>query len=285
MSLLGDIKARKKARDAFGSMPDGLWVQCRKCAQILFKKDLTKAFQVCPKCDYHFPLTADQRIEITVDRGTFAEINHDLVSLNPLSFPEYDEKLKRDTAKCNRSDGMVTGIGQIEAEKVVLGVVDFRFIGGTMGSVYGEKAVRAIELAIDHRLPVVFFLASGGARMQEGLLALMQMPKTCAAVAQLGLAKLPYITVLTDPTMAGVYASFASMGDFIIAEPNALIGFAGERVGEQAQANAKELPKNFKRSEYQKEHGMIDLIVPRKDMRATLKELLYFGRGEILESN
>jgi acetyl-CoA carboxylase carboxyl transferase subunit beta len=270
----GGKASRKAARKSADALPDGLWTKCPKCNEILFNKELEKNLRVCNKCGYHYRLGALERINMTVDDGTFIEMDSDLLPSDPLEFPEYASKVNRDTAKTGLSDAIVTGTADIGGIKVVIGVADFAFMGGSMGGVVGEKVVRAMEAAIDAKLPVVMFTASGGARMQEGLLSLMQMPKTCAAAARLNKAGLPYIVVFTDPTMAGVLASYASVGDFIFSEPGALVGFAGQRVGQQAQVVRQ--PENFQRAEFQLEHGMIDRIVPRREVRSILTKVLQF---------
>lgn len=270
--------ARKVARQSVDALPDGLWTKCPECNEILFNKELEKNLRVCNKCGYHYRLTAWERLQITVDDGTFQEINAGLKSVNPLDFPEYEEKLAGDRQKTGLQDPMVTGTAEISGIPIVIGVADFSFRGASMGSVYGEKVARAFELATDQKLPVIMFTASGGARMQEGILSLMQMAKTAAAVGKHDRAGLPYIVVFTNPTTAGVHASFASLGDFILAEPGALIGFAGARVAKQAGLIHR--PDNFQTSEFQLEHGQIDRIVPRREMKSTLVKLLQFCTGE-----
>lgn len=269
--------ARRVAREGADALPEGLWVKCPKCGEILFSKDLEKNFKVCSKCGYHHKLTVAERIAFTVDEGTFAEFAAEVVSADPLGFPDYPAKLAKAKTETNLPEGIVTGTAEIGSYPVVLGVVGW-FMGGSMGSAYGEKVVRAAEKALESRLPLIFFLCSGGARMQEGILSLMQMAKTNAAVSKLNKERIPYITVLTDPTTAGVYASFASVGDIIIAEPGALIGFAGERVA--AQAGVIHRPENFQRAEFQLENGMIDAIVHRKDLRSMLINILKFCSKE-----
>ncbi len=259
-------------------VPDGLWSKCPRCSEISFARDVEQNLYVCPKCEYHHALRVTQRLALTVDEGSFVEMDAQVQSLDPLGFPEYKEKLASDHAKTGLNDGIVTGTGRIEEKLCVLGIADFAFRGGTMGSVAGEKLVRAMEYAERERLPVVLFTASGGARMQEGLLSLMQMAKTSAAVARLDRAGIPYLVVLTHPTTAGVYASYASLGDVILAEPGAIIGFAGLRVGNQGQG--VKLPDDFQTSEFQMRCGMVDRIVPRKEMRNTLGKMLGFFAEE-----
>ena len=266
--------ARKTARKSIDALPDGLWTKCPECSEILFNKELEKNLRVCNKCNHHYPLAAKERIDITVDDGTFVEIDSALSSTNPLEFPEYDTKLAKGRMKSHLQDGMVTGTGEIGGHKVVIGVADFSFMGASMGSVCGEKVARAMELALENDWATVMVTSSGGARMQEGILSLMQMAKTTAACAKLGKARLPYIVVMTDRTTAGVHASFASVGDFIFAEPHGLIGFAGARVAQQAGLTHR--PDNFQTSEFQLEHGMIDRIAPRKEMKSTLVKVLDF---------
>lgn len=266
--------ARKTARQSIDALPDGLWTKCPKCNEILFNKELEKNLRVCNKCGYHYRLRAHERIGILVDDGTFVEMDAGLTPTNPLEFPDYDTSIKKDRIKSGLRDAVVTGVGDIGDHKVVLGVADFAFRGGSMGAVVGEKIVRAIEYGIKHKLPVIMFTTSGGARMQEGILSLMQMAKTAAACARLHDAGLPYIVVFADPTTAGVHASYASIGDFIFAEPGALVGFAGARVAQQAGLIHR--PDNFQTSEFQLQHGMIDRIVPRRELKSTLIKALDF---------
>jgi len=267
--------ARKAARKHLDALPDGLWTKCPNCAEILFSKELEKNLRVCNKCGHHFKLRAGERLAVTVDEGTFVEMDADLMSLNPLDFPEYEEKIAKGKDSTGMNDSMVTGYASIGGQPVIIGVADFAFIGGSMGSVYGERVARAFARATDENLPVIMINASGGARMFEGLISLMQMPKTSAAVGKFDRAGGLYISVLTDPTTAGVLASFAMLADVIIAEPDALVGFTGQRVA--AQAQVIKTPPGFQRSEFQLEHGMVDMIVPRREMRDTLTRLLAFG--------
>ena len=259
--------------------PEGLWKKCPKCGEITFTKDVERNFSICLKCEYHHKLRAKERIAITVDEDSFREFDAEVRSLDPLGFPDYAEKITKARTNTGLVDAILTGYATIEGQAAILGAADFAFMGGSMGSVLGEKIVRAMERAIDERLPVVLFTANGGgARMQEGLLSLMQMAKTSAAVAKLDRESIPYIVVLTDPTMAGVYASFASLGDIILAEPGALIGFAGRRVGNQ-DVGVK-LPDDFQTSEFQFRCVMVDRIVSRKDMKSTLGRVLrMFAEG------
>jgi len=256
------------------SMPDGIATKCQKCAAILFIRDFERNLKVCSKCGHHHRLSAAERIELTADEGTFVETHAPLASRDPMGFPGYADKLASAREATGLNDAIVTGTCAIEGQPVVLGVADFGFIGGSMGCVVGEKIVRAMELGLKESLPVVLFSASGGARMQEGLLALAQMARTAAAAARLDRARLPFISVLTDPTTGGVFASYASLGDVILAEPGATVGFAGRRVGNQDVG--QKLPDNFQTSEFQLEHGFIDRIVPRREMRPALAYLLRF---------
>lgn len=261
--------------------PDDIWTKCPKCEAILYTKDLRRAFGVCPKCSHHFRLTARQRIPLLVDRHSFLELDATLRSTDPLNFKDkkkYKDRL-RDTEKRTGSiEAVVTGRARILNIPVMLGVFDSSFMGGSMGSVVGEKLTRLVEVGRDERRPVIIISASGGARMQEGLYSLMQMAKVSAALAQLGHARVPYLSVLTDPTTGGVAASFAMLGDVIIAEPDALIGFAGPRVIEGTIK--QKLPEGFQRSEFLLEHGMIDRIVPRTAMRDEIATILgNFGFG------
>lgn len=266
--------ARKIARQSVDALPDGLWTKCPKCNEILFNKELEKNLRVCSKCNYHFRLSARERLDFTVDPGSFKEFASEIVTANPLAFPDYEAKINKGSQKSGLNESMIVGTAEIESRPVVIGVADFGFMGGSMGGVQGEKVVLAVERAIEERKPLIMFSASGGARMQEGILSLMQMAKTSAAIGKLNQAGLPYIVVLCDPTTAGVHASYASIGDFIIAEPGALIGFAGERVAQQAGVINR--PPNFQRAEFQLEHGMVDMVVARKDMKQTLVKLLDF---------
>ena len=253
-------------------IPEGLWVKCARCNEILYNKELEKNFKVCHKCNFHFRLNAGERIRLTLDEGSFKEYDRDLLTLNPLDFPNYQEKLVKTQEATGLQEGVVTGEGTIEGHPVVIGVMDSHFIMGSMGSVVGEKIARAIEKALEKRLPLIIFTTSGGARMQEGILSLMQMAKTSAALAIFDQAGLLYISVITYPTTGGVTASFASLGDIIIAEPGAVIGFTGPRVIEQTIR--QKLPEGFQRSEFMRQHGHVDMIVPRERMKETLSQIL-----------
>ena len=254
---------------------EGMWLKCNHCREIVYRKEVERNSKVCPKCDYHFPISVMERITLLVDLGTFKEWDAELSPLDPLNFHDtksYKERGKTQQEKTGRKDAIMIGEGRMNGRRVALCVFDFGFMGGSMGSVVGEKICRAIDRAIEGRLPVVLVTASGGARMQEGILSLMQMAKTAAAVARLGEAKLPLICLLADPTFGGVTASIAMLGDVILAEPKALIGFAGPRVIEQTIK--QQLPDQFQRAEFLLEHGMIDMIVERKQLKETLSTLV-----------
>jgi acetyl-CoA carboxylase carboxyl transferase subunit beta len=254
-------------------LPDGLWLKCEKCGEILYRQELERNLWICGKCSYHFRIGCKKYAEILLDQGKIEEMNGNLASTDPLDFPKYKEKLKKSQSVTGLNEGVVTGRAEIDGHPVVIAMTDFDFIGGSMGSVVGERITRAIRLAAHEKTPLVILTASGGgARMQEGILSLMQMAKTSAALAELSLAKVPYITILTHPTMAGVMASFASLGDVIIAEPGALLGFTGPRVIQQTIG--EELPKGFQRAEFLLDHGMIDMIISRRELKSTLARLL-----------
>ncbi len=257
-------------------MPDGLWTKCEDCAEIIYNKALEENFRVCPKCDYHFTLPAPARLKMLIDESTWEEYDSNMKPSDPLDFKgpkSYKEKLKQDQESTGLSDAVITGQGKLEAKTTVIAVTDSRFIMGSMGSVVGEKITRAIEQATSKNFPVIIVSGSGGgARMYEGMLSLMQMAKTSAALARHHQKRLLFISVLTNPTMAGVMASFASLGDIIIAEPKALIGFTGPRVIEQTIH--QKLPDNFQKSEFLLEHGLIDMITHRKNLKNTLSQLL-----------
>jgi acetyl-CoA carboxylase carboxyl transferase subunit beta len=259
-------------------VPEGLYAKCRGCSAILYNRDLDKNLKVCPKCGYHYQLSALERLYLTVDSGTFEEFDEKLSSLNPLGFPQYEEKIKKGQDKTKMVEGVVTGIGKINGLSASLAITDFQFMGGSMGSVVGEKITRAVERAVQKKVGMVIISASGGgARMQEGILSLMQMAKISAALGRLGEAGLPYISVLTDPTAGGVAASFGMLGDVNLAEPGAMIGFAGPRVIEQTIR--QKLPKGFQRSEFLVEHGFVDAIVHRHQVKAVVGQFLKFFKN------
>lgn len=250
----------------------GKWVKCNKCKEILYKEELKNNYSICPNCGQYFRLSARRRIKQILDEDTFEEINADMQTNDLLKFEGYKEKLKALQEKTKIKEAIQTGTGNINGIKVAIGVMDSNFMMGSMGSTVGEKIARLVEKALEKKLPVILFCVSGGARMQEGIISLMQMAKTSAAIAKLDEAGILYISVLTDPTTGGVTASFASLGDIILAEPGALIGFAGPRVIEQTIK--QKLPEGFQSSEFLLEHGFIDKIVERKDMKNTLYNIL-----------
>jgi len=259
-------------------IPEGLWTKCEECGEVIYNKTLEENLKVCPKCEHHFSLTAKERIEMLIDPGTFQEFDAQLRSADPLEFKgpkSYIEKLQLDQVATGLPEAAIAGEGKLEGLTVGLTVTDSRFIMGSMGSVVGEKIARSIERSIEKKIPVIIVSGSGGgARMYEGMFSLMQMAKTSAALAKLHDAGLPFISVLTDPTMAGVMASFASLGDVILAEPKALIGFTGPRVIEQTIR--QRLPEGFQRSEFLLEHGQLDKVVHRKELKETIRRILDF---------
>ena len=253
-------------------VPDGAWVKCNHCGKILYKKDLEENYKICPNCNYYFRLGAHERIDLICDKDTFIEFNKCLESKNPLNFPGYNKKLKISKENSKINEAVVTGKGKINGMESIICIMDSSFMMGSMGTVVGEKITFAIEKAINEELPIIIFTASGGARMQEGILSLMQMAKISAALAKHSEKGLLYITVLTDPTTGGVTASFAMLGDIIIAEPKALIGFAGRRV---IEGTIKEkLPDDFQSAEFLLEKGFVDNIVDRAELKNTLSLLL-----------
>ncbi len=273
------LKASHTAHQKLEAVPDGLWTKCLKCTEIIFNRDLEKSLKVCPKCGYHFRLSARVRLAGLIDPDTFVEYDAKVVSGDPLGFPEYPAKLARDRAKVGMPEAVVTGEGRIEGLPAAVGITDSGFLMGSMGSAVGEKLARAMEAAASKGLPLVAVCGSGGgARMHEGLFSLMQMAKTTAAAARLHQAGCLFVSVLTDPSMAGVLASWASVGDIIIAEPGALIGFTGQRVSRQAQVI--DIPEDFQLSEFQRDHGMVDMVVARGDLKPTLARLISFFHGE-----
>lgn len=261
-------------------MPAGLWAKCPRCTNLIYRKELERNLKVCPKCAYHHRLSAMERLEITLDEDGFAEFDADLTSADPLKFEGYPQKLNEARQKTGRPEAVITGDGTIERYRTVIGALDFHFMGGSMGSAVGEKVARAAEQARDRRLPLVIFSASGGARMQEGALSLMQLAKTSAAIGRLHDAGLPYLSVMCDPTTGGVTASFAFLGDVVLAEPGALIGFAGRRVIEQTIR--RKLPDDFQTAEFCLKKGLLDMVVPRSEMRSTVARLLsFFGAPKV----
>lgn len=253
-------------------VPEGLMSKCAKCGSIQYSKELEKHLKVCPACGYHMRLNAAERIAITLDEGSFVEFDAGMTSVDPLQFPGYASKLEQQKLKTGREEAVITGIGTIDGHAVMIAVMDFEFFSGSMGSVVGEKITRAVEEATVQRLPLLIFSTSGGARMQESILSLMQMAKTSAALARFGESGGLYLSIITDPTTGGVSASFASLGDIIIAEPGAVFGFAGRIVIEQTIR--QKLPDDFQTAEFNLKHGQLDLVVHRKEMRSKLSKLL-----------
>src|SRR3989442_5541306 len=275
-------KPRLRAKSKKRGIPEGLWTKCPKCSTMVFDKELDENLKVCTHCQHHFRIGARERIHSLVETCTFEELDADMTSVDMLGFTgvaTYTSKLEAYQKETGLRDAVATGICRIGEHRAALGVMEFKFLGGSMGSVVGEKLTRLIERATEKALPLIIISTSGGARMYEGMFSLMQMAKTCAALAYHAKAALPFISVLTDPTMAGVMASYASVGDLIIAEPGAMIGFAGPRViKDTTQA---ELPPGFQTAEFLLEHGLIDAIVPRKDMKARLNDYLnYLMNGQ-----
>ncbi len=273
-------KPKKEITRAVGKkqvqVPQGLYAKCKGCGSILYNKELDKNFKVCPKCGYHYQLSSLERLYLTMDSGSFEEYDEKLDSKNPLDFPEYQDKVKKGQEKAKMTDAVITGVGKIAGQPASIAIMDFQFMGGSLGSVVGEKITRAVERAIEKKTGMVIVSTSGGARMQEGIFSLMQMAKTSAALARLDEAGLPYLSVLTDPTTGGVAASYSMLGDVNLAEPGAMVGFAGPRVIEQTIR--QKLPKGFQRAEFLLEHGFVDAIVPRSQMKKTLGQYLKFFR-------
>ncbi|MGQ9707873.1 MAG: acetyl-CoA carboxylase, carboxyltransferase subunit beta [bacterium] len=251
---------------------DVLWFRCSGCNEIIYRKTLESNFYVCNRCGYHFRISPDEYIRIVLDEDTWEELDAELIAADPLNFPNYREKLKEAQKKTGRTDAFSYGRGAIARIPVVFGVMDFGFIGGSMGSVVGEKVARAIRLARNERRPLIIIATSGGARMQEGILSLMQMAKTAAELGLLSRARVPFISIPVDPCTAGVMASFASLGDIIISEPNALLGFAGQRVIEDTIG--EKLPEGFQRAEFMLKHGLVDIVVSRRNLKETVARIL-----------
>jgi len=270
---LGAGKSKSKKRD----IPEGIWTKCNKCETMIFDKELDENLKVCPKCEYHFPIGARERIHSLVETCTFEEMDAGMTSVDPLKFVDkipYAARLQQHQKATLLKDAVLTGLCKIGEHRAALGVMDFSFIAASLGSVVGEKLTRLIESATEKELPVIIFSASGGARMQEGAFSLMQMAKTSAALAYHARHRLPFISVLTNPTTGGVTASYASLGDLILAEPGAMIGFAGPRVIKDTMK--AELPPDFQTAEFLLNHGLIDAIVSRKEMKARLIGYLDF---------
>ncbi len=278
MSWLKKLLPPKINRDGGSpkkNVPEGLWSKCDACEAVLYRTDLEKNLYVCPKCNHHNRLTARERLDTLLDSEGRYEIGYEVLPVDTLKFKDsrrYTERLEEARKDTEEDDALVVMQGSIKTIPLVVAAFEFKFLGGSMGSVVGERFVRGVQVCLEQKLPFVCFTASGGARMQEGLLSLMQMSKTCAALTQLGAEKLPFVSVLTDPTMGGVSASFALIGDVVFAEPNALIGFAGPRVIEQTVRET--LPEGFQRSEFLLQHGAIDLIVDRREMRDKLASVI-----------
>lgn len=275
-------QALRKAEDTSDqkpSIPSGMWVKCDGCGKIIYNNDLEENNKVCTQCNHHFRMTARERIELIIDKDTFQEFDINMISDNPIDFSGYEEKVKKIRKNTNINEAVVTGRGCINNENVVICVMDSHFMMGSMGSVVGEKITRAVEKAMELKFPVIIFTTSGGARMQEGMFSLMQMAKVSAALGKLSAEGLLYVTVLTDPTTGGVTASFAMLGDIILSEPGALIGFAGKRVIEQTIR--QKLPEGFQRAEFLLEHGFIDKIVSRNELKSVLKKILVIHNRSI----
>jgi acetyl-CoA carboxylase carboxyl transferase subunit beta len=265
-----EVKTEKKIK-----IPEGLWVKCDSCKEIIYKKEIDKNLKICPKCNYHFRISARERIQLLVDEGSFAEINTGLSSTDPLGFKDkfsYRERLEENKKKSALEEAAISGEATIEGCPVVVVIMDFSFMGGSMGSVVGEKVMRAAEVAVETKKPLITVSSSGGARMQEGIFSLMQMARVSAAIARLSENGGLYLSVLADPTFGGVTASFAMLGDIIIAEPRSLIGFAGPRVIEQTIK--QQLPDDFQRAEFLLDHGMIDGVVDRKDLKKAIGQII-----------
>ena len=273
-------KKPKEAVEKQTAIPEGLWVKCDDCKEIVYKKEVEANYNVCPKCNYHFRLNARERFALLFDDDRFKEFATEIRSGDPLEFRDtkrYRDRLRVYEQRVGKGDAVLCAEGKLDGMSVVICAMEYNFMGGSMGSVVGEKITLAVERAIDKKEPLIIVSCSGGARMQEGILSLMQMAKISAALARLAEAKLPFISVLTDPTTGGVTASYAMLGDLNIAEPKALIGFAGPRVIEQTIRQT--LPEGFQRSEFLVEHGMVDLITPRAEMKPTIARFLKFFRG------
>ena len=271
-----DMRKKREDRD------NRLWTKCKNCKEIIFNKKLAENLMVCPKCGHHLRLSARDRLQITVDEGSFEEFASEIKSENPLDFPEYDEKIEKSKEKTGNKEAVITGEAKINHYEVVIAVMDFSFMGASMGSVVGEKITLAVEKAIEKKKPLIIFSAAGGARMQEGMLSLMQMAKTSSAIKRLHNEGILFISVITDPTSGGVTASFASLGDIIIAEPGALIAFAGPRVIKQTIS--ARLPEDFQSSEFLLEHGMIDKVVARDNMKENLSKILKIHQAGVVQN-
>ncbi len=266
------VTLTSKSKLSMDAVDDNKWKKCSRCNEIIYNEDLKNNLNICPKCGNYFRLTAFERIELLIDEGTFKEEDITLNSKDFLNFPSYQEKLESSQEKSRMLDGVISGTGKINGIEVSIAVMEFNFMGGSMGSVVGEKITRTLERGLERKIPVIVVSSSGGARMQEGILSLMQMAKTSGAVKRLNEAGVPFISVPVDPTTGGVTASFAMLGDIIVTEPNALIGFAGPRVIEQTVK--QKLPKGFQRAEFLLEHGMVDVISERKELKTTIYRII-----------
>ncbi len=276
---MGIFKKPNFNSDKKRDFPEGLWQKCPSCNEMVHNLELVQNFRVCPKCDHHFTQSARERLDMLLDPDSFEEHDANMTSVDTLKFTgmaSYTERLKTYLKKTGLKDAVLSGLGRIEGQRLSISAMDFNFIAATMGSVVGEKLTRCVERSTKEGLPVIIVSASGGARMYEGMLSLLQMAKTCGALALHAKAGLPYISVLTHPTTGGVSASFATIGDVILAEPNAMIGFAGPRV--IRETTHQDLPPNFQTAEFLVDHGLVDLIVHRKKMRETLANLLDYLR-------
>ncbi len=265
-----EVKAEKKIK-----IPEGLWVKCDSCKEIIYKKEIDKNLKICPKCNYHFRISARERINLLVDEGSFVEMDAGLASNDPLNFKDkitYRDRLEENRKKSGMEEAAISGEAMIEGKPVIMVILDFSFMGGSMGSVVGEKILRAAEASLEKKIPLITVASSGGARMQEGIFSLMQMARVSAAIAKLNENGILYISLLADPTFGGVTASFAMLGDIIIAEPKSLIGFAGARVIEQTIK--QQLPEDFQRAEFLLDHGMIDIVADRKELKKIIGQII-----------
>ncbi len=265
-----EVKTDKKIK-----IPEGLWVKCDSCKEIIYKKEIDKNLKICPKCNYHFRISARERIKLFVDEGSFVEIDSGLASNDPLNFKDkipYKDRLEENRKKSGLEEAAISGETMVEGNPVIMVIMDFAFMGGSMGSVVGEKVMRAAEAALEKKIPLITVASSGGARMQEGIFSLMQMARVSAAIAKLKENGILYISILADPTFGGVTASFAMLGDVIIAEPRSLIGFAGPRVIEQTIK--QQLTEDFQRAEFLLDHGLIDIVVDRKALKKTIGQII-----------
>lgn len=268
-------KGRQPKADKRVKIPEGLWVKCDNCKEIVYRKEIDKNLKICPKCNYHFRISAKERLALLVDEESFNEIDEELTSHDPLEFTDmisYSERLKQNRDKSGLEEAVISGEAAIEGHPVIIAIMDFSFMGGSMGSVVGEKVLRAAERALETKRPLITIASSGGARMQEGIFSLMQMARVSSAIAKLKDSGILYISILADPTFGGVTASFAMLGDVILAEPKCLIGFAGPRVIEQTIK--QQLPADFQRAEFLLDHGLIDKVVDRKDLKKVAAQIM-----------